>query len=82
VLTEQHCRLVAGKHEVTDFGSIKRIDESIKDLEKTKESLLKSANNLRLANEKADDLTIKSLTKGNPTMTSKFTELEVAEVAS
>ena len=62
--------------------AIKRIDESIKDLEKTKENLLKSANNLRLANDKADDLTIKSLTKGNPTMTSKFTELEVAEVAS
>lgn len=62
--------------------AIKRIDESIKDLEKTKENLLKSANNLRLANDKADDLTIKSLTKGNPTMTSKFTELAVAEVAT
>ncbi|EAR25271.1 hypothetical protein A20C1_01746 [marine actinobacterium PHSC20C1] len=56
--------------------SIKRIDEAIKDLEKTKENLLKSSNNLRLANEKADGLTIKSLTRGNPTMAAKFAELE------
>jgi hypothetical protein len=61
--------------------SIKRIDEAIKDLEKTKENLLKSANNLRLANEKADGLTIKSLTRGNPTMAAKFAELEAAEAA-
>ena len=38
--------------------AIKRIDVAIKDLEKTKEALHKSANNLRLANDKADDLTI------------------------
>jgi hypothetical protein len=44
-------------------------------LEKTKEALHKSANNLRLANDKADDLTIKKLTRGNPTMAAKFAEL-------
>jgi hypothetical protein len=55
--------------------AIRRIDEAIKDLEKTKEALHKSANNLRLANDKADDLTIKKLTRGNPTMAAKFEEL-------
>jgi hypothetical protein len=56
--------------------AIHRIDEAIKDLEKTKEALHKSANNLRLANDKAEDLTIKRLTRGNPTMAEKFAELE------
>jgi hypothetical protein len=46
-------------------------------LEKTKEALHKSANNLRLANDKADDLTIKNLTRGNPTIAAKFEELPV-----
>lgn len=55
--------------------AIRRIDEAIKDLEKTKEALHKSANNLRLANDKAEDLTIKRLTRGNPTMAAKFAEL-------
>lgn len=55
--------------------AIKRIDEAIKDLEKTKDALYKSANNLRLANDKAEDLTIKKLTRGNPTMAAKFAEL-------
>jgi len=55
--------------------AIKRIDEAIKDLEKTKEALHKSANNLRLANDKAEDLTIKRLTRDNPTMAAKFAEL-------
>lgn len=59
--------------------AVKRIDQAIKDLEKTKEALHKSANNLRLANDKAndkaDDLTIKKLTRGNPTMAAKFAEL-------
>jgi hypothetical protein len=55
---------------------VRRIDEAIKDLEKTKEALHKSANNLRLANDKADDLTIKKLTRGNPTMAAKFAELQ------
>ncbi|MBW0281488.1 hypothetical protein B4O99_18550 [Shewanella xiamenensis] len=56
--------------------AIKRIDEAIKDLEKTKEALHKSANNLRLANDKAEDLTVKKLTRGNPTMAAKFAELK------
>ena len=56
--------------------AVKRIDEAIKDLEKTKEALYKSANNLRLANDKAEDLTIKKLTRGNPTMAAKFDELK------
>ncbi len=59
--------------------AIKRIDEAIRDLEKTKEALHKSANNLRLANDKAEDLTIKRLTRGNPTMTAKFAELDSSE---
>lgn len=59
--------------------AIKRIDEAIKDLEKSKESLLKSSNNLRLANDKADGLTIKSLTRGNPTLAAKFAEIEKSE---
>lgn len=54
--------------------AVKRIDEAIKDLEKTKDALYKSANNLRLANDKAEDLTIKKLTRGNPTMAEKFAE--------
>uniref|UniRef100_UPI00351458B2 DUF2130 domain-containing protein n=1 Tax=Limnobacter sp. TaxID=2003368 RepID=UPI00351458B2 len=52
--------------------AVKRIDEAIKDLEKTKEALHKSANNLRLANDKAEDLTVKKLTRNNPTMAEKF----------
>jgi len=56
--------------------AVKRIDEAIKDLEKTKEALHKSANNLRLANDKAEDLTVKRLTRGNPTMAVKFAELK------
>lgn len=56
--------------------AVKRIDEAIKDLEKTKEALHKSANNLRLANDKAEDLTVKRLTRGNPTMAEKFAELK------
>ncbi len=59
--------------------AIKRIDDAIKDLEKTKESLHKSANNLRLANDKAEDLTIKRLTRGNPTMAAKFRELKAGD---
>ncbi len=55
--------------------AVKEIDKSIAALEKTKSSLLKSANNLRLANDKAQDLTIKRLTRGNPTMAEKFKEI-------
>ena len=55
--------------------AIKEIDKSIRNLEKTKTFLLKSANNLRLANDKAQEMTVKKLTRGNPTMTEKFEEL-------
>jgi len=52
--------------------AINEIDKTIDHLQKIKEALLSSDNNLRLANNKSDDLTIKKLTKGNPTMTAKF----------
>ena len=52
--------------------AIEEIDKTISHLNKTKEALLSSENNLRLANNKADDLTIKKLTYGNPTMKAKF----------
>ena len=55
--------------------SIDEIDKTIIHLQKTKDALLSSENNLRLANEKAEDLTIKKLTHGNPTMKAKFEEL-------
>ena len=55
--------------------AIDEIDKTIDHLQKTKDALLSSDNNLRLANQKADDLTIKKLTHGNPTMKAKFDEL-------
>ena len=55
--------------------AIDEIDKTISHLQKTKDALLSSENNLRLANNKADDLTIKKLTYGNPTMKAKFDEL-------
>ncbi|MDA8208040.1 MAG: DUF2130 domain-containing protein [Actinomycetota bacterium] len=55
--------------------AIADIDKAIKSLEKTKAELLGSENNLRLANEKAQDVTVKRLTRGNPTMAAKFAEL-------
>lgn len=58
--------------------AIKEIDATIIHLQKVKDNLLNSANNLRLANEKAEDLTIKKLTKNNPTMEAKFKALEAA----
>jgi hypothetical protein len=59
--------------------AIDEIDKTIDHLQKTKEALLGSENNLRLANNKADDLSIKKLTRGNPTMAAKFAELKDAE---
>ena len=56
--------------------AIDEIDKTISHLQKTKDALLSSENNLRLANNKADDLTIQKLTYGNPTMKAKFDELE------
>lgn len=60
-------------------GAIKSIDDAIKKLEKTKELLLGSEKNLRLASGKTDELSVKRLTRGNPTMAAKFDELRVDE---
>ena len=59
--------------------AIDEIDKTISHLNKTKDALLSSENNLRLANNKADDLTIKKLTHGNPTMKAKFDGLADTE---
>jgi hypothetical protein len=58
--------------------AIDEIDKTIDHLQKTKDALLGSENNLRLANNKAEDLSIKKLTKGNPTMAAKFQEVKDA----
>lgn len=55
--------------------AIDEIDKTIDHLQKTKEALLGSENNLRLANDKAKDLSIKRLTKNNPTMTKAFEDV-------
>lgn len=60
--------------------AIDGIDKTIKQLEKTKQALLSSENNLRLANDKAQDLTIKKLTRNNPTMAAKFEEARKREL--
>ncbi|WP_445360194.1 DUF2130 domain-containing protein [Microbulbifer sp. EKSA005] len=60
--------------------AIDEIDKTITHLQKTKDALLGSENNLRLANKKADDLTVKKLTKKNPTMAAKFAELESDDI--
>jgi len=54
--------------------AIEEIDKSISHLQKIKDNLLSSGNHLRLANDKAQDLTIKKLTRKNPTMKAKFDE--------
>jgi hypothetical protein len=59
--------------------AIKSIDEAIKKLEKTKDFLQGSEKNLRLASGKTDELSIKRLTRSNPTMSAKFAELETDE---
>ncbi|WP_425756025.1 DUF2130 domain-containing protein [Ihubacter sp. rT4E-8] len=56
--------------------AIEEIDKTIDHLQKTKAALLSSENNLRLANNKAEELTIKRLTRGNPTMAEKFAKLK------
>jgi hypothetical protein len=56
--------------------AIEEIDKSIDHLQKTKEALLGTDRNLRLANDKAQDVTIKKLTRGNPTMAAKFAEIK------
>jgi hypothetical protein len=54
--------------------AIENIDKTMKQLQKTKDALLASENQLRLANDKAEEITVKKLTKGNPTMEKKFEE--------
>jgi hypothetical protein len=63
---------LASRHFQT---AIEEIDKSIDHLQKTKDALLGTDRNLRLANDKAQDVTIKKLTRGNPTMAAKFAEL-------
>lgn len=55
--------------------AVSSIDKSMKEMQKVKDALLSSENNLRLANDKAQDLTIKHLTHGNPTMKARFENL-------
>lgn len=59
--------------------AIEEIDKTIKSLQKMKENLLSSENYLRLANDDAEDLSIKKLTRGNPTMKQKFEEARAIE---
>lgn len=60
--------------------AIDEIDKSIDHLQKTKDALLGADRNLRLANDKAQDVTIKKLTRNNPTMAAKFKELKQADL--
>jgi hypothetical protein len=62
--------------------AIAEIDKTIDHLQKTKDALLGSEENLRRANNKADELTIKKLTRNNPTMEAKFKELEAPSGSS
>lgn len=63
-------------------AAVKDIDAAIDRLQKVKEGLLGSENNLRLANDKASGLSVKKLTKGNPTMQAKFAELDTPKQQS
>ena len=72
---EYHYRLASTKF--TD--AIKEIDKTILHLNKTKENLLSSENRLRLANSKAEEITVKRLIRGNETMKNKFDELKKKE---
>lgn len=69
---ERNCQLAKNKFD----SAIAEIDKTIEKLNKVKQELIGSGNNLELANKKAQDLTIKKLTKNNPTMKAKFDELE------
>ena len=59
--------------------TIAEIDKSISHLQKTKEALLSTDRNLRLANDKAQDVSVKRLTRKNPTMAAKFDEVRREE---
>jgi hypothetical protein len=65
---------LASKHFL---NAVEEIDKSISHLQKTRESLLKSENQLRLANDKAQDVTVKKLTRNNPTMKEKFEQAKL-----
>ena len=71
-------RLASEKFQI----AIDEIDKTITHLQKTKDALLGSETNLRLANDKADDLTVKKLTTGNPTMAVKFSKLGSEETSA
>lgn len=66
-------RELAGRQFQT---AIDEIGKTIQHLEKVRENLISSANNLRIANDKLDEVTVKRLTRGNPTMAAKFAELD------
>ncbi len=63
-------------------NAVDEIDKSIHHLQKTKDALLSTVRSLRLANDKAQDVTIKKLTRGNPTMTAKFADGKKTDDAS
>ena len=67
----------ASKHLVT---AVEGIDKTINQLQKIRDGLVRSEDNLRLANNKAEEISIKKLTKGNPTMTQRFDELNQTSV--
>ena len=67
---------MSGREKPRGSTAIDEIDKSINHLQKTKDALLGADRNLRLANNKAQDVTIKKLTRRNPTMATKFQELE------
>ena len=91
-MREQHIDITNFENELDDFrekfgrnyrltsekfqAAIKHIDDTIRHLEKTKADLLGAENNLRLANTKAEELTVKKLTRKNPTMKAKFDALK------
>lgn len=60
--------------------AVASIDKSISQLQKTKENLLKSEDHYRIAHNKADELSVKKLTRGNPTMAAKFAEIDQTDV--
>lgn len=92
LIREQNIDITNFENELNDFKNkfgnnyrlasekfkkaIENIDKTISTLEKVRDNLIGSENNLRLANNKAEELTIKKLTRNNPTMKTKFAELE------
>ena len=73
-----HDEMIGSRKELVE-KAIEEIDKTIDHLQKTKAALLSSENNLRLANNKADELSIKKLTKNAPTVKAMFDELKSSE---